>query len=443
MHLSTTDVRIRLYAGIHLYDLFESSEYCANYCTAAYETLKQLNSTLTVKYETDRQTADFSGVTIEGEEVEEYLSIYPKAVDATEKIEALIAELAQFMQAEKIESELASDTDELIDYLDGIVTVINSLQEKLDAITSRQTHALVVRVESLSAYNQAKNDVVELVKQFNQYARGFNDHLSAALPELEHGYQAAINSKIGSIEDPMASGGIEEVVHGLKEKRYIESPEKTELTQEQETTNEGAVEKMHSGSSHSSPAASTDGLEKLAAELTVPSITQRAARDLLNQFQRLDSTLRESQEVIHSAVLYIACRQNGVPRSPAEFAAVTTTNKQVILEAVASIADTLNIELSPAHPLPFVERYGTELELDAETRELAAKIVNHVVTDGSTSGRKPASITAGVLYAAAQHTGTNITQETIADAVGVSAVSIRNQYQKYLDIIDELDSESD
>lgn len=116
-----------------------------------------------------------------------------------------------------------------------------------------------------------------------------------------------------------------------------------------------------------------------------------------------------------------------------------------VLRAQKAIAKEFGMENLPPQPEVLVERHGADLEIPDPVVGVAKRIVDDVREKQQsvvTGGRSPDSIAASALYLAVYLNGLRLkfTQETIAEAVDVTAVTVRNTYQDLADALGGTDA---
>ncbi|MFH1401189.1 MAG: TFIIB-type zinc ribbon-containing protein [Nanoarchaeota archaeon] len=165
------------------------------------------------------------------------------------------------------------------------------------------------------------------------------------------------------------------------------------------------------------------------------SVEEEAARIYTISVQR--GFLRGRKiEVIVPAVLYIACRNYEIPKTLEEIAAASGVSRKEIYKTIKAIVRELNLKLKPSDPALFVNKYVSRLNISPETQLKAIDLIEIAKKKQILSGKSPSGIVAGALYAAAQLMNEKIPQETIANAVGVTGVTVRNRYKEFLEELD-------
>ena len=121
-----------------------------------------------------------------------------------------------------------------------------------------------------------------------------------------------------------------------------------------------------------------------------------------------------SNEAVYAACLYMACRQEHVPRTSKEIYAVSTVSKKEIDHVYKQIS---RVVLERVIPDDLVNRFCSKLGLTRQVRrEVAELTVKHAET-----GRPPSSVVAAAIYLTSGKS-----QREIKEVTGVSEVTIRH-----------------
>ncbi len=77
--------------------------------------------------------------------------------------------------------------------------------------------------------------------------------------------------------------------------------------------------------------------------------------------------------------------------------------------------------------MDFVERVGNAVHLGNKTRRMAMKLMDVVQKAGISTSKNPMAMAAAVVHLSAVKNGEKISQIKIAEASGISAVTIRDR----------------
>ena len=178
-------------------------------------------------------------------------------------------------------------------------------------------------------------------------------------------------------------------------------------------------------------------IARMGSALGLPDAVREAAGVVYRRAVEEELLPGRSIEGMATASLYAAARQGGTPRQLGAFADVSRVEKLRIQRAYRYLSRELELRIEPEAPGAYVPQFASTLEVTDETERLARELLDVATAVGAHSGKSPAGLAAAALYAAARLTNESLTQGTVADAAGVSRVTIRNRYQELLDVYGE------
>jgi transcription initiation factor TFIIB len=131
---------------------------------------------------------------------------------------------------------------------------------------------------------------------------------------------------------------------------------------------------------------------------------------------------------ILSAAICISCRELGTPRTLKDISVGSNVRLKEVARSYRLLCFELDLKIPMVDPMKCVSRVANKSKLNEKTKRQAAEIMNNVIRRETLSaGKDPMGLAASVLYLASLNTGENITQANIADAAGVTEVTIRNR----------------
>jgi len=136
-----------------------------------------------------------------------------------------------------------------------------------------------------------------------------------------------------------------------------------------------------------------------------------------------------SSDGIIAASLYIACRQEGVPRTFKEICSLTKVSKKEIGRCYKFMLKVLETNLETISTSDFMSRFCSKLELPNDVIKAATHVAKEAVSLGIVAGKCPISVAAAGIYLVSQLSKEKRTQKDIAGVAGVSEVTIRNSFK--------------
>ncbi len=174
-------------------------------------------------------------------------------------------------------------------------------------------------------------------------------------------------------------------------------------------------------------------LQRIASNLNLPKKIQERVATLYSQLIEKGLIRGRSIEAIMSALIFVACKEEGVPRTFDEIANVAGVSKREIGRAYRFVARQLNIRILPVKPEDYVNRFASLLGLSDKVRKKALEIIENARKKGAISGKGPTGVAAAVIYIASILEGERRTQKEIADKCKVTEVTIRNRYKEIIE----------
>lgn len=174
-------------------------------------------------------------------------------------------------------------------------------------------------------------------------------------------------------------------------------------------------------------------ISRMAASLGLPDPVTETAGATYRRALSEGLLPGRSIEGVATASLYAATRMEQVTRSLDEMVAVSRVDKLEIERTYRYLSRELELTIAPTAPTEFLPRIASTVNASDETERLARTLVEGAMDAGVHSGRDPVGIAASGIYAAAKLTGADIRQIDVAEAAGVSTVTVRNRYPEVLE----------
>ena len=165
-------------------------------------------------------------------------------------------------------------------------------------------------------------------------------------------------------------------------------------------------------------------VEKLAVELSVPRPVLLDSERICDDILARNIVARKSAQVIAASSLYTACRENSSPVTLKDLAAATSASPREIGRCYRTIINSMNIAPPNLDKATYAARVAHAVRAPADALRIALSIVDASVEKGL-GGRNPMTLAAAAVYLACLVTGENSRQSDVAEAAGVSEVSVR------------------
>jgi transcription initiation factor TFIIB len=124
--------------------------------------------------------------------------------------------------------------------------------------------------------------------------------------------------------------------------------------------------------------------------------------------------------------LYVACRESNVPRTLQDIATAGNISFKDLSRHYRILVKTLDLQVDSYNSSDFVSRIGTAIGLTEKAKRDALDILFQAKDKGITAGKNPVSLAAAAVFLSGIINEEKATQKNIAQASGISSVTIRN-----------------
>jgi transcription initiation factor TFIIB len=166
-------------------------------------------------------------------------------------------------------------------------------------------------------------------------------------------------------------------------------------------------------------------LNKLRDKLSVPYCVVESTAYTYRKIEHRGLVRGRTISSVLAACLYLTCREMGVPRTMAEIQKASNVKKKQIARDYREIVQSLELYVPPVNYFQCLEKISNNLELDGKITRKGMKLMQSIVEVEISAGKDPMGLAASVLYIILQTEGQTIRQAKIANAAGVSEVTLR------------------
>ncbi len=170
-------------------------------------------------------------------------------------------------------------------------------------------------------------------------------------------------------------------------------------------------------------------LDRLSDKVAIPGSVKEKAAVIYRK--ALDKGLVRGRSIaaIAAASLYVACRLTSTPRNLREIAEASLVSRKDVARCYRLLLRELDIKMPIADPLTYLSKIAEKSDVSGQTQALAVKILQEAKEKHVSAGKDPMGLAAAALYIACMQTNEKKTQKDIADAAGVTEVTVRNRYK--------------
>lgn len=170
-------------------------------------------------------------------------------------------------------------------------------------------------------------------------------------------------------------------------------------------------------------------LDRLSDKAYIPGPVKEKAAVIYRK--ALDKGLVRGRSIaaIAAAALYAACRVTGTPRTLREIAEASFVDKKDVARCYRLLLRELKVRMPIADPLTYISKIAERTGISGQTQGLAIKILHEAKRKRAAAGKDPMGLAAAALYIACLQNKEKKTQKDIAEAAGVTEVTVRNRYK--------------
>ncbi len=165
-------------------------------------------------------------------------------------------------------------------------------------------------------------------------------------------------------------------------------------------------------------------ISRIASRAELSERTKRHAAKILELAEQHKISAGKDPMGLAAAALYAACRVTETPRTLKDIGQASDTKRKDIARCYRLLRE-LDITMPVTDPIKCIPRIASRAELSERTKRHAAKILELAEQHKISAGKDPMGLAAAALYAACTECGENKTQRDVAEAAGVTEVTIR------------------
>lgn len=168
---------------------------------------------------------------------------------------------------------------------------------------------------------------------------------------------------------------------------------------------------------------------QMAEHLNLPKSISDHANLLFKQVHETKNLRGRSNDAVSTACLYMACRQEGVPRTFKEVCAVSRVSKKEIGKVFKKILKILETNVQSVTVEDFMSRFCGNLNLNIAVQRVANTVARRALNLNLVAGRSPVSVAAAAIYMAAYALGYRKEKREIGDVAGCAEATITCTYR--------------
>jgi transcription initiation factor TFIIB len=170
-------------------------------------------------------------------------------------------------------------------------------------------------------------------------------------------------------------------------------------------------------------------LDRLSDKSHIPKQVKEKAAIIYRKALDKGVVRGNSIKCITAASLYAACRLTDTPRTLGEISDISSINKKSAARCLRRLVRKIDIQLPISDPRNYMSKIAEKTKMSNQTQELATKFLHEAWKKRFSTGKDPMGVAAAALYIACLVNNERKTQSGIAEAAGVTEVTIRNIFK--------------
>jgi transcription initiation factor TFIIB len=170
-------------------------------------------------------------------------------------------------------------------------------------------------------------------------------------------------------------------------------------------------------------------LNKLKDKVSVPANVLEKAAYIYRKALEKKLVRGRSISAMIAASLYAACRDTETPRTLKDIADSANVKRKDIARCYRLLHHELELKMPVVDSIQCIARISSKLEISEKTKRYAVKVLKEAQERKESAGKDPMGLAATALYLSCVKNGVSITQRDLAEAAGVTEVTIRNRYK--------------
>ena len=170
-------------------------------------------------------------------------------------------------------------------------------------------------------------------------------------------------------------------------------------------------------------------LDRLCDTMNIPLSLKESAALIYRKALKEDLVRGRSIASIAAASLYLALRRANVPCTLKEICDASTRSRKEISRCYRLLLWKLGYMTPIDDPVYYVSKIATTVRLSQRVQMKAIELLREGRQRHVTVGKDPSGMAAAALYIACVELGEKVTQKKLAEAGGITEVTVRNRYK--------------
>ncbi|MGN6823218.1 MAG: transcription initiation factor IIB [Candidatus Nitrosocosmicus sp.] len=172
-------------------------------------------------------------------------------------------------------------------------------------------------------------------------------------------------------------------------------------------------------------------LQRLNDELVLSDSVIEKAAYIYRKIQDKGLGKNRKLKVVVTCSCYIACRQMNIPRTLSELAEISNTEEKTLSKIYRDLIFDLDLKIPKIDPMKMIIKIANVCKVSEKTKRYALGLMNEIIKKNLLTSKDPVGLAGTLVYMACKRYDERIVQYEIANASGVTIVTIRKN-QKFI-----------
>lgn len=168
-------------------------------------------------------------------------------------------------------------------------------------------------------------------------------------------------------------------------------------------------------------------LQGMKGKLSLPYATMEKAAYIYRKVQGMGMIKGRTINAALGASVYIACREAGIARTLGDIAPLSNTSYKELARTYRLIVLNLDMKIPMIDPIKCVTKLANKLRVSETTKRYAVDYMRIISKSEIAAGKDPMGLAGAVIYLSCRNCGQPRTQVEVANAGGVTEVTLRNR----------------
>ena len=168
-------------------------------------------------------------------------------------------------------------------------------------------------------------------------------------------------------------------------------------------------------------------LNRLNDKLTLNDMVIEKTAYIYRKAEEKGLTRGRSITSLLAASVYTACRDTETPRTLTDIASASNVKRKTVASCYRTLIRELDLKMPVVDPSKCISRIANKADISEKSKRKALEMIRMAIDAKISSGKGPMGLAASALYTACVLNGESMTQERLAEASGVTSVTIRNR----------------